>query len=253
VGALGERERAVMRPLLVALVVLAGLCAGTRARAFSDKERFPANVQEGGGGGRLFTGSPVDGYACNVCHEGGQEPNVVVYGLPIDGYVPGQTYDLEIAWNDPGAPYALHVEIVNQITGRAAGQLSQVDPATLGDARGRCGSLPNEEPADYILEGLGRQVIGVEACGASNVRFRFTAPNLPQVVFTGSVVRSDSSASAEGDGVQNLGRVLKRVGEPNAAESGCSTSGVRRGEHWPSLFLLLLLSALVLRARARAR
>ena len=80
----------------------------------------------------MSTGSPPDGYACNVCHSGGPEPNVAVYGLPPDGYVPGQIYDLELVWDDAVGLHAMHVEIVNEVTGRAAGMVAQVDPASIG-------------------------------------------------------------------------------------------------------------------------
>ncbi len=216
-------------------------------QAFSDLERFPQASTTGGGGGRLFTGSQRDGYACSVCHRGGLEPSVVVAGLPLDGYVPGQTYDVEITWDNAGAAHALHAEIVNS-DGRAGGSVSLLDPA-LVDARGRCGSLPAEDPADYMIEGEGRQILGVSGCGASHLLFRFTAPDLPEVTFVGSVVRSDSSASAEGDGVENLHRVLRRVGEPPPkAVSNCT---VRSAGHTASCTPLLGLFGLLGAALAR--
>lgn len=230
------------------LCALAWLAPALRARAFSDMERFVARVEEGGGGGRLFTGSPADGYACNVCHGGGPEPDVAVYGLPTEGYVPGQVYDIELVWDGAAGLHAMHVEIVNEVTGRAAGAVAQVDPATL-DARGRCRSQ-QAEPADYALEAPGRQILGVQACGATSLRFRFAAPNLPQIVFAGSVVLSNSDATANGDGVQNLGRVLRRAGEPSPAESGCALRGAGRRGGGAWLALLLLLGA-ALRMRAR--
>lgn len=246
-------KRALSGPLWTAfaLCALAGAVPAAKVRAFSDIERFPQSVQQGGGGGRLFTGSPADGYACNVCHLGGEEPSVVVYGLPIDGYVPGQTYDVEVAWNNAAGAHALHLEIVDEATKRAAGRVALIDPATI-DARGRCGSLPQEDPADYILEGEGRQIIGTQGCGASSVRFRFTAPNLPQVIFAGSVVRSGMPrASPAGDGVQNLNRVLRRVGEPNQAASSCALSAKASAGAGVWCGLLCALAAALRLRRAR--
>jgi hypothetical protein len=246
-------KRALCGPLWAAFSLVALLCAApaARVRAFSDIERFPQSVQEGGGGGRLFTGSPADGYACNVCHLGGEEPSVIVYGLPIDGYVPGQIYDVEVAWNNAAGSHALHLEIVNEFTKRAAGRVALIDPATI-DARGRCGSLPNEKPADYILEGEGRQILGSQGCGASSLRFRFMAPDLPQIVFAGSVVRAgEPQASPNGDGVQNLNRVLRRAGEPNQAASSCAltAAGPSGAGLWCGVLLMLALALLLSRAR----
>jgi hypothetical protein len=246
-------KRSLSRPLRAVFALCALLCVAPAAsvRAFSDIERFPRSVQEGGGGGRLFTGSPADGYACSVCHLGGEEPSVIVYGLPIDGYVPGQTYDVEVAWNNVAGSHALHLEIVDEATKRGAGRVSLIDPATI-DARGRCGSLPNEKPADYILEGEGRQIIGSQGCGASSVRFRFTAPNVPEIVFAGSVVRAgEPQASPEGDGVQNLNRVLRRAGEPNQAASTCALTAARRSGAglWCGVLLMLALALRLPRAR----
>lgn len=235
----------------VALCAAAWLSVAESARAFSDIERFPQPAQTGGGGGRLFTGSPLDSYTCGVCHRGALErPKIAVYGLPLSGYLPGQTYDVEIAWENGQFRHALHAEIVNP-EGRAGGQLALLDPAQL-DPRGRCGSQPDEQPADYMIEGEGRQIVGVAGCGASHLRFRFTAPDLPEVTFTGSVVRSDSSVSADGDGVEDLHRVLRRAGEPAPqALSNCAvvhSTGSGRGAS--ALVLLGILAATLARTRS---
>ena len=221
------------------------------ARAFSDLERYSMPSMEGGGGGRFFTGSPIDGYACGVCHQGGQEPNVIVYGLPIEGYVPGQTYDVEIAWDNPQLYHSLHLEFIDPVGRGPAGGLALLGK-TLADAASRCGLKPDEEVAEFFYTGDGRQILGVEACGAAHLRFRFTAPDLPEVVFAGSVVRSNSSVSPDGDGVHNLNRVLRRVGEPNQATSKCSFGAADARDGGLAWGLLGLLAALLAR-RARRR
>jgi hypothetical protein len=240
---------------LRALLVLCALAGTPRAHAFSDKERFLLPAREGGGDERLFTGSPRDAYTCGVCHAGGDAPAVVVYGLPLAGYVPGQIYDVEIAWQSASAPYALHVEIADRETGRAAGNLALLD-LTAVEARARCGSQPAEERADYLLEEDNRQVLGVEGCGASSLRFRFTAPDLPQVVFAGSVVRSaEPKASPAGDGVQDLTRTLRRQGEPQPVVNSSCAAGMLRSErdgYHTELFGVLAIVAGI-RARRRRR
>jgi hypothetical protein len=234
-------------------VLLGAACwlARAPAHAFSDLERYPQPSLEGGGGGRLFTGSPADGYACSVCHEGGPEPQVVVYGLPIDGYVPGQTYNVEVVWSDPdpSVEHSMHLEIVDRTTRRAAGTVALLDDASV-DAAARCRSA-KQEPADYTIEGEGRQVVGVSPCGASHLRFRFTAPDLPEAIFAGSVVRSDSHASPEGDGVQNLSLALRRAGEPNRAVANCTITGARADGAGLLLGALGLLGAALARRSGR--
>lgn len=235
------------------LLVLCTLAGTGSAHAFSDKERFQLPAREGGGDDRLFTGSPKDAFTCSVCHSGGEAPSVVVYGLPLAGYVPGQVYDVEIAWQSVSALHALHVEIVDQETGRAAGNVALLDAAAV-EERARCGSLPAEDRADYLLVENSRQVLGVEGCGASSLRFRFTAPDLPQVVFAGSVVRSgEPKASPAGDGVQNLTRSLRRQGAPEQlVNSGCAAS-TPRSERAGYQSLLFGLLAIVAGMRARRR
>src|SRR5207244_2345573 len=72
-------ERAMLTTLLVV-----GLASGPvrHARAFSDVEGFGKPVEQGGGGGRWFTGSATDGFTCGVCHRGGHSPDLNIFGLP---------------------------------------------------------------------------------------------------------------------------------------------------------------------------
>jgi hypothetical protein len=236
-----------------AFLLLCALAVTAPAHAFSDKERFQLPAREGGGDDRLFTGSPRDAYTCSVCHAGGDEPRVVVYGLPLGGYVPGLTYDVEIAWQSTSTPHALHVEIVDMETGRGVGDLTLLDQLAL-DARARCGSQAANQRADYLLEEDNRRVLGVEGCGASSLRFRFTAPDLPQVVFAGSVVLSgEPKASPAGDGVQNLTRTLSRTGAPEqVVTASCQIGGPRRSHagYLPGLFGALAVVAWI-RVRTR--
>ena len=79
-------------------IALALLCAPSPALAYSDHLVFgrPAydpdpTVEQGGGGGRFFTGSMVDNYTCEVCHRGAEaEPEgFEVTGWPEATYTPG--------------------------------------------------------------------------------------------------------------------------------------------------------------------
>lgn len=77
------------------------LVAANSAHAYSSPEAYASPSNEGGGGGRWFSGSPAEGYTCNVCHvaagSGAHFP-LRVSGLPRDGYVAGQTYDVLLDW-----------------------------------------------------------------------------------------------------------------------------------------------------------
>src|SRR5690348_3551226 len=71
-----------------------------RVQAFSDPSSFSKAANEGGGGGRYFSGSPLDGYTCSVCHRGGTAPEVNVSGVPLNGYTPGMAYEIKVDWPD---------------------------------------------------------------------------------------------------------------------------------------------------------
>jgi hypothetical protein len=160
----------------------------------------------------------VDGYGCNVCHQGGAEPKVQVLGLP-EGYTPGKLYEIEVIWDNPTVPHALQLEFVGR-DGLQAGKLLLLDNQKV-DAAARCNSSADKLPADYETMVGGRKVLGVQGCGASHMRFRFGPPDAPDVAFALSVVSSDKSGSADGDGVFNFRQVLRRAGEP-APSKGCT-------------------------------
>jgi hypothetical protein len=75
-----------------------------RAYAFADAKMFFAGPNEGGTAGRWFTGSPADGYTCDVCHEGAPAWPLYVQGLPAKGYRPGlpgaEPYEVRISWGE---------------------------------------------------------------------------------------------------------------------------------------------------------
>lgn len=97
------------------------------AHAFNGTGSFGlATMPNGGGGGRFFTGSPRDGFTCEVCHRPKEGHNrsleLRVKGLS-EPIVPGKTYRLTIEWIRRGSDFsriALNGEIV-QGDGFAAG------------------------------------------------------------------------------------------------------------------------------------
>lgn len=233
-----------MRALLLGLALYVCCGAASRAAAFSDYELFSADPLLSGGGGRYFTGSPVDGFGCSVCHRGGPEPQVAFHGLPAGEYVPGASYDVEVVWSEPQVPHALALEFVNPL-GQAAGQLIPLEPV---DASGRCTGEATGQPAVYMAAAEGRSILTLDDCGAANLRFRFTAPADPRVVFAASVVRSDGSETPDGDGVLEVRQVLVSQGtKPPISTSTCVVRAVSPPP--TGACTLALLSALALCAR----
>jgi hypothetical protein len=220
-----------MRRLRQAGVLLAAAfgSAGS-ASAFSDYELFALPTLEGGGGGgRYFTASPVDGYGCGVCHLGGVAPFVTVHGMPEQEYVPGTTYNVEVAWLYPQYPHALNLELVTPL-GQAAGVLALPDASTLEPAD-RCDAASGGAPAARLIAEGARQILSMDDCGSTRLRFLFTAPAEPELTFAASIVRTDKSEKPEGDGVLEIRRVLHPQGyQPDDVVGGkCSAAAVVGG------------------------
>jgi hypothetical protein len=71
------------------------------ARAFSTPDAYIELASQGGGGGRWFTGSPADGFGCNVCHTNTpQGPDFPLYvaGLPTSGYALASQQEIVLSW-----------------------------------------------------------------------------------------------------------------------------------------------------------
>lgn len=219
------------------------------SQAFSDPEQFSRPPDVGGGGGRYFTASIFDGYGCSVCHRGGAEPTVQINGLPQNGYQPGTTYNIEILWTNPALSHALQLELVGR-DGTVPGQVVLPDEASI-DVRDRCGGMPKGKIASYARDVGTRKVLGVEACSAQAMHFRFTPSNVADLAFSMSMITSNNQGDVENDGVVTVRKVLRRVGEP-VKTGDCAISGAaatRSG--WASA--VLALSALLVLARRRAR
>jgi hypothetical protein len=241
-----------MNTVRAGLLGLGLLCAPLPAAAFSDYELFNLPPLEGGGGGgRFFTGSPSDGYTCAVCHRGGVVPTLLLRGLPEREYVPGTTYDVELLWTAAQQPHALNLEFVTP-RGGPAGVISLYDPANLEPAD-KCDPARTEGidgPGARLIEGTEpRQILWLDDCGATRLRFRYTAPAEPSVMLAAAVVQTDDSEKPEGDGVAELKRTLYAQGHaPNAAScTVCVHASPRGSWGW------LAISALCLVRRRRRR
>lgn len=213
-----------------------GLGQPGRAHAFSDPDRYSESTETGGSAGRHFTGSPLDGYGCNACHQGGPALPVSVSGLPTDGYQPGATYEVSIRLDSGNPAVEPHAALVLEFADeqrRPAGTIAPpeipADPSQFPIAE-----LCVEEgvATGFALRQIakdGRNLIAVPECGAHAVRFFWTAPasSVGTIWMAGGVVHSDEQASPAGDGVTLLRRPLPSVvGQAYMREvaSGCSVA-----------------------------
>jgi len=238
-GVVVTRGRVVCRWLAGALA-LAALLSPLGARAFTEPRTYFGDPREGGGGGRWFTGSPAEGHGCSVCHTGPAPETVVLEGLPEDGYVPGEQYDVRIAWpafaaradalraDGEGPPgMGLVAELVAE-TGYGTGAIEIAsaeqaeddelcvlpEGATAALLFGvRPGEPTVEEGTHCIADGLGQRCLAtVLSCGARELRFRWTAPDEAQGAIwlsAGFVATEHAEGTAENDAVTELSVVLR--------------------------------------------
>lgn len=169
----------------VVLVALVAFALPGSARAYLNRGSFAIDVNNGGGGGRYFTGSPVDALTCNVCHAGGGATGINVSATPElfgVGYIPGQQYDIALRWTprlDANGPRgAGSIEIIGS-ENQSIGQMSLVSEGDLQDEE-RCKDgadlTPNANAPAAIYTGEGRQVAGTQSCSASALRVIWQAP-----------------------------------------------------------------------------
>lgn len=170
--------------------------APSTAHAYGELSRFDNASADGGGGGRWFTGSPVDGYTCDVCHIDPTALDVQVTALP-DRYTPGATYEVHVGW--PEAPP--HVQALLELTderGNTAGTLAVPDRSTLADAE-LCRPRELMIGAANVIDAsqfptLGpRRLMGFTDCGATQFRFLWTAPagDVGPIFFSGGVIAAN--------------------------------------------------------------
>jgi len=239
--------------------VLLVLCGGaSHARAFSDAEGFGKPVEEGGGGGRWFTGSASDGFTCGVCHRGGKSPIVNIYGLPLRGYVPGTAYEITIDWPDDVPNVAFTAEIADR-AGQHAGTLRLPPDDELLDSE-VCAPVEAHIGAGEVVELDTRTVLTTPDCGSKRSRFLWTAPakDVGPLWFSGSLVSSNAQGNLDGDGVRDFAHV---IGSPSSRDplasrpaggvaTGCSVHAAGVGDAWPAYCVLLVVLARRRRARS---
>ncbi|MET0389931.1 MAG: hypothetical protein ABW321_28420, partial [Polyangiales bacterium] len=180
------------------LVVWALLLASGRVHAFSDTALFAEPSLSGGGAGRYFTGSRQDPHACSVCHDHGEKPAAVeITGLP-ERLVPGQRHEVAVSWDAGEASHSLHLELAARDGTHAKLELGSLETLS---ARSRCEESDDGDAAVFSVDIGKRRILGVTDCGASELRFSFTVPDVPELFLSLGVVRSDGSGTSEGDGV----------------------------------------------------
>jgi len=232
------------------LATLLPLMAATQhAHAYSSFADYARPIEEGGGGGKFFSGTPADGYTCDVCHTGGAPAKLDVIGLPTAGYVPGQTYQIAFQWPMAARDTVPHVALMVELTdddGVTAGTPSLVPYAQWTDAEkcaqdafpagdicragaepGCCRELdPTRDACSFPEQ---RSFFWMLECGARAARFDWTAPTQPvEVWFSASIVSSSAGNDAAGDGVTLVRQLLRPA---SAADTRTSAIGSCEVQH----------------------
>jgi hypothetical protein len=261
------------------------------ALAFSEPSSYSDDAMKGGGGGRWFTGSPADGYGCDVCHTGNaSQPNYPLYaaGFPEGGYVPGQTYELQLRWPEFAAqdlavrammgadPTSMGVvaEFVSE-SGIGSGVLEVPRKGAADTAlcifppKGVSTYVYSVRPGEQAKESarcesksLGeRCMLAVRACGAQEVSFSWTAP--PQyedvVWFSAGFVATDRlTADPAGDSVALFSTQLVTAssnvrGYESVLEGGGCSIAARSLTHDANGLFAIALALLCLARRAGKR
>lgn len=218
---------AMARPFVIFLGLATALAAATAA-AYSSPALYTADpARTGGAGGRVFSGSPADGYTCAVCHTGDPPPAPELRGWSGGAYEPGATYQLEIAWPEE------HVGLALEATDRSGSPLGTLrlppSDGLLPDERCAGGS----RAAQQIELTDERAAVAVGDCGAHLLRVQWTAPpeHVPGALHVAAVV-ADGDGTPAGDGAAVRALPLGPA-EPAGCAVGCGGAG---------LWLLLLFS-----------
>jgi hypothetical protein len=250
---LSQRSRQVISSGVAVLAFAVSLRLGT-AHAFSDPQAYADPVDLGGGAGRWFTGSSADGFGCNVCHTGRAGEDLVVAGLPDDGYVPGRAYEVALTWPAYVRDLALIAEFTNEermgVGTLALPRADALEPSELCAA-----DQGGESPAALHEVDGARELVSVIDCGAKRVRFQWTVPLTAAgpIWFNAGFVVSNQDATPEGDGVTLVARALPHAGVPfetRAVAQGCAAITLKQAPP-PLLSMLLLAAALVIRRTRR--
>lgn len=217
----------------LAVAIAIGGASLAAALGFSTPASFAEPAHEGGGGGRFFTGSLKDGFACDVCHEGGDAPSLAPTGVPRV-YEPGMTYTIDLQWPEP------HLAVVGEWVdddGQGFGTLTLPPESILLDHERCGGGLRAVRTMEVGTDD--RVVFAVPDCGASQLRVQWTAPEDAT-----SVAHLHLAAvAADGDGgIENDGAVLLALEIPSTlapdAGSGCAIAA-RDRSFWLLVVVLL--------------
>jgi len=240
--------------LLAASATAVVIVAPGGASAFDDAAEFDQAALEGGGGGRYFTGSVRDGFTCEVCHRGAAEPEVEITGLPEDGYVPGEIYDIELLLPDDASITAASVEVTDPDGASTGGLELSTTPAPDEMCPPVEGGV--EERAAQHLDLPGdREVVAMDACGARRLRVSWRAPEQPRgsAWFHAAAVAADASSDPEGDGVRVFTRVIPVQGGGAAGAEVASTCSAGGRSATPVTGGLALAACLLVLRRRRGR
>lgn len=206
---------------------LAAAFGSATAWAYSSPALYSADpARTGGAGGRVFSGSPADGYTCAVCHTGAAPTMPEVRGWSGGPYEPGATYQLEIAWPEE------HLGLVVEATDRAGAPLGtwRLPPSDVVLPDERCAG--GSRAAERLDLADARAAIAVGDCGAHLLRAQWTAPDEPIAgALHVAAVIADGDGTPAGDGA-----VVRALPLGPDDPSGCSVGG-----EGPVAWLLLLL------------
>lgn len=216
------------------LAWLVAMLAPASAAAYSDRELFDEPSITGGAGGRYFTGSRLDGYACSTCHAGATSEDFTIAPLP-DELVAGTRYDLRITWAHADKPHSLNLELARP---DGSHPMVVVPTGTAVPRESRCELAANGTVATYTIDVGARRVVGVEPCGASMVSLSFVATGGPIELSIGAIA-GDASETPIGDA--SFERRITLGVTPAGPNGGCASApGAGLGA---AFALLAILSA----------
>ena len=255
------------RHIRAIVVAIAALLPST-ALAYSSFGDYVRPIEEGGGGGKLFTGTPADGYTCDVCHSGAPSSSLNITGLPEAGYVPGQIYELTFQWQA-----ALRVALMAELTdpvGAPAGITALAPYASWSETEKcaqddfpaadicRTGAQPGccrdiDATRDACSFPGERSVFWMLECGARSARLVWTAPSAGDVWFSATMLTSNAGNDALGDGVTLVRRRLHPVNASDARTGATGSCQLQQGSRSVSALYWLLTAAVVWWVRRRQR
>jgi hypothetical protein len=211
-------------------------------RAYSDGTDFDRPALEGGGGGRHFTGSPVDGYTCAVCHGDAPTAPPRLEGLPAEGYAPGTAYELTAAWGPEARRDGLALEVTDA-RGEPVGTLALTGMGEVDELCRDDGTGASPRAARLVTPAGGdadRAVLVVDGCGAEAARVTWTAPmrSVGAVFVQASFVRGDGTGGPDGDATALLEVQVppaQVAPEVRALDGGCALASSSSASSWPGL------------------